>query len=386
MPIEIGHEGDHGFEQPLGLLSDCHRRIERFLHAMLVVSSEERGRPVGPAGRHALLQATAYFRTAAPQHTADEEESLFPKLRECSVGDDSGLAVTIDALERDHRRTESEHARVDALVGRWLALERDGLPEKEGRELVARLESLERIYSDHIRIEDEKLFPAARRMLAPHDLEELGRAMAERRGLPFRGPLARFLSDDHERLHALLAASLAGGDCVRAEPFARFRAGILRHISMEEKLLIPRATAARKGRRPDVVDLLHIDHSAIAALLVPPPTLDLIADLRSILDRHDRCEEEPGGLYDTCDRALGAQASLHLVAELVQHPPVRLKPYNSGGRVARHLRQSVDRSWDAWRKWDSRHSCGPAAEGKEGRPCDSRLGEAHYTGGREKDH
>jgi len=356
LPIQIGHEGDHGFEQPLGLLSDCHRRIERFLGAMLVVSREERGRPLGPAGRNALLQATTYFRTAAPQHTADEEKSLFPMLRKCSVGEDSGLAVTIDALECDHRRIESAHARVDALVGRWLALEPDGLPGEEAHDLVARLESLERIYSDHLRIEDEKVFPAARRILAPHDLEELGRAMAERRGLPFPGPLGRFFSADHERLHALLAASLAGGDVVRAEPFARFRAGILRHISMEEKHLIPRATAARNGRRPDIADLLHIDHSAIAALLVPPPTPGLIAEVRSILDRHDRLEEEPGGMYDTCDRALGAEASLHLVAELAQHPPIRVKPYNSGGRVARHLRHSVDRSWDAWRRWESRQS------------------------------
>lgn len=30
MPITIGHATSHGFDQPLGLLTDCHRRVELF--------------------------------------------------------------------------------------------------------------------------------------------------------------------------------------------------------------------------------------------------------------------------------------------------------------------------------------------------------------------
>lgn len=380
MPIQIGDKGAHGFEQPLGMLSDCHRRIERFLRAMLVVSREEKGRPLSAAGRGALQQASTYFRTAAPHHTKDEEEGLFPLLRACSGDESSALVATIHALESEHRSAEAAHARIDALVCAWLELERDGLPEEDASELVASLESLERDYADHIRLEDEELFPAARRMLADHHLEELGRAMAERRGLSYRGPLARFLGADHERLHERLAASLAGTDGVRLEPFASFRAGILRHIAMEEKHLIPRATAALGGRRPAVADLLHIDHSAIAALLVPPPTREIVAELRSILDRHDRCEEEPGGLYDICERALGAQASLHLLAQLAQHPPVSLKAYNSGARVAMHLERSVARSWEAWSSWNRKHSHGTVAQETAGRQHDSGSDESPYTG------
>lgn len=177
------------------------------------------------------------------------------------------------------------------------------------------------------------------------------RAMLEGDSNDRGGPLARFLGADHERLHTLLGASLAGPDGVRQEPFEQFRAGILRHISMEEKLLIPRATAALRGQRPTIADLLHVDHGAIAALLVPPPTRAIAAELSSILARHDRCEEEPGGLYAICDRALGAEASANLVAELSKHPQVLVRPFNTSARVALHLKASVDRSWDAWTRW-----------------------------------
>lgn len=347
MPIQIGQRADHGFEQPLGLLSDCHRRIERFLGAMLSVARDERGGPLSAAGRDALERAATYFRTAAPKHTADEEESLFPLLRATTAG---GLEASLDGLEAEHREAEATHGRVDVLVSRWLA--EGGLPQADNRELLAALESLERTYADHIRLEDEQVFPAAARVLAPHQLEEVGRQMAERRGVHYRGPLARFLGADHERLHAFLDAALSGAEGLQLEPFGRFRDGILRHMAMEEKLLIPRASEALRGRRPPVAKLLRVDHGAIAALLVPPPTREIAEALREILARHDRCEEDAGGLYDVCDRALGPRAALELVAELREHPAVKVKPYNDSPRVPRPMWDAVERSWEAWKTWD----------------------------------
>ena len=351
MPIEIGQRPDHGFDEPLGLLNDCHRRIERFLGAMLSVSRNESGRPLGAEGRGALEKASTYFRMAAPKHTADEEENLFPLLRAAALTGADGIAGLLDDLEAEHRDAETAQARVDELVARWLALEDAGLPDAQARELVERLESLQRDYTDHIRREDEQVFPAAAQLLAPHQLEDLGRRMAERRDVPYRGPIARFLGADHESLHGWLEASLRGGAHVDLDPFHRFRAGILRHIALEEKLLIPRATEAAGGDRPTVAEFLRVDHSAIAALLVPTPTPKIVAELRSILAHHDLREEEAGGLYDVCDRALGAQAALRLVDEMTEHPPVKLKAYNDGPRVARHMWQSVDRAREAWTEW-----------------------------------
>lgn len=351
MPVQIGHQ-EHGVEEPLGLLGDCHRRIERFLDALLAVCRGERATPLSLEGRKALERSLDYFRTAAPLHTADEEESLFPLLR-ASGGD---LAEVLGSLEADHRRVEAAQARVDRLATRWLHLERKRLPATEAAELVEHLESLQRIYAQHIRIEDHEIFPAAARILAPEELETIGRQMAERRGISFRGPLERFLEADHTRLDRLLGAAGADPERIRLEPFDEFRAGILRHISIEEKLLLPALIEASHGRRPAVAELLRADHSAIAALLVPPPTPTVLAELRSILERHNSCEEGPGGLYARCDVALGPAAALDLLERIEAHPEVRLKAYRDDPRVQAGLRRSLERSAEAWRRWRDRGS------------------------------
>lgn len=43
MLIKIGHRPDHGFDEPLGLLSDCHRRIEHFLRVLTAIEEQTRG-------------------------------------------------------------------------------------------------------------------------------------------------------------------------------------------------------------------------------------------------------------------------------------------------------------------------------------------------------
>ena len=51
MPIQIGQRPDHGFTEPLGLLSDCHRRIEHFLDVLLAIDQEAHGGPLGTGPR-----------------------------------------------------------------------------------------------------------------------------------------------------------------------------------------------------------------------------------------------------------------------------------------------------------------------------------------------
>ena len=84
MLVKIGGPVDHGFDRPLGLLSDCHRRIERFLSVLVTIADAHRGAELPGPDRDALAGALHYFRTAAPRHSADEEESLFPRLRASS--------------------------------------------------------------------------------------------------------------------------------------------------------------------------------------------------------------------------------------------------------------------------------------------------------------
>lgn len=184
MPIQIGRSAEHGFDEPLGLLSDCHRRIERFLGAMLIIVKRSGGAPLSDADRDVLEQCRHYFATAGPRHTADEEESLFPRLRASGSERARDALATLEALEHDHRDAEERHARVDEAVQRWA---RDGsLPGDVTQQLTTDLEALQALYTRHIRVEDQELFPAAADVLTKDDLQSVGREMAERRRVPFQ--------------------------------------------------------------------------------------------------------------------------------------------------------------------------------------------------------
>ncbi len=186
LTIPIGGKTDHGFDEPLGLLSDCHRRIERFLGAMLSVSRNLRGAHLDETSRDMLRQGLRYFATSAPRHTEDEEASLFPRLRASTERRAAEALGTLEALEADHREAEQRHAAVDALVRRWI--ETDRLSDEDATTLVEHLEFLSAAYARHIGIEDHDLFPAAASILSAADLEAIGREMAERRGVAFRPP------------------------------------------------------------------------------------------------------------------------------------------------------------------------------------------------------
>jgi len=179
MPLQIGQRPDHGFTEPLGLLSDCHRRIEHFLQVLLAIDRAAAGGPLAAGPRAELEAALAYFSTAAPKHTADEEQSLFPRLR--AVSDPASIQALnlLGRLERDHQKADRHHAAVDELGRRWLATGR--LDPVAAAALRAHLAALDAIYAEHIGIEDRDLFPAAARLLSATQLHAIGIEMAARR-------------------------------------------------------------------------------------------------------------------------------------------------------------------------------------------------------------
>ena len=184
MVIRIGERPDHGFDEPLGLLSDCHRRIEHFLQVLIDITKDAVGAVLTPGRRTDLEASLKYFATAAPRHTADEEQSLFPRLRASADPAAVTALATLARLEGDHTEAERRHDAVDGLVRRWLA--EDTLDGRATTELAAHLTALQALYREHIAIEDHDLFPAATRLLSGDQMTELGAEMAARRGL--RGP------------------------------------------------------------------------------------------------------------------------------------------------------------------------------------------------------
>lgn len=178
MPIVIGQKPDHDFTQPVGLLGDCHRRVERFLGVLVNIGSTS-GAPLDAASRAALDNALRYFREAAPRHTADEEVSVFPRLRALAAAEVRDALADLDRLEADHRRVAPLHAEIDDLGRRWL--EQGVLAPEPAARFRQITEVLTAAYREHIRLEDTLIFPLAERHLAPADLQSIGTEMAARR-------------------------------------------------------------------------------------------------------------------------------------------------------------------------------------------------------------
>jgi iron-sulfur cluster repair protein YtfE (RIC family) len=157
MPVQIGAQA-HSFSDPTGLLSDCHRRIEMFLGSLQHIA-EVIDRPLTDDECAALESALRYFRESAPKHTADEEESLFPRLRELQDPEIEKALATLHALEADHRKASTLHAEIDTLGSR--CLDQQCLPAKETDRFRLAVSDLASIYGEHIRVEDEVVFPTA---------------------------------------------------------------------------------------------------------------------------------------------------------------------------------------------------------------------------------
>jgi len=152
------------------------------------------------------------------------------------------------------------------------------------------------------------------------------------------GRVSRYLAADHERLDALLQR--ADGDHAA---YLEFRAGLLRHIAMEEKILLPAAQRARRDDPLPAAGRLRLDHGALAALLVPSPTPKILAAIRAILAPHNVLEEAPGGVYETCETLAGAEAD-RLAAQLQATAPVRTHANVDGPRIMEAARRALARA------------------------------------------
>lgn len=181
MPITIGAKPESDFTDPVGMLGDCHRRIERFLNVLAAVAFKEKGGPLTEQQRTALQTSLRYFHESAPKHTADEEESLFPRLRRVDHTGLQAILTRIDSLEQDHECAERAHQEVDRLVQTWLSS--GHLPTEQASRLSTVLDQLVRLYRRHIAIEDTEVFPFAVSVLRPSDRESVGAEMAARRGM-----------------------------------------------------------------------------------------------------------------------------------------------------------------------------------------------------------
>jgi hypothetical protein len=164
-----------------------------------------------------------------------------------------------------------------------------------------------------------------------------------------------YLEDDHRRLDGLLRVALADSSHFDVVAFERFRASLLRHIGIEERLLLPLARRQRGGEPLPVAPVLRVEHGALASLLVPTPDRALALEIASLLHRHNAREEGPDGAYAQCAELAGREAE-SLLAKMRDTPEPPLAQHFDGQGVYRSAagalqaagrafaRQAVDRS------------------------------------------
>jgi hemerythrin-like domain-containing protein len=175
MALQIGSKPDSGFDDPIGMLKDCHRRIESFLHILCVVADRAQGRSLTGEESAAVKAALQYFRTGGQRHTADEEQSLFPRLRKS----DAQAFEEIDRLENDHREANGLHKSIEQAYSVWI--EAGGLAPDETLRLLAATSRLKQLYSDHIQVEETTVFARAAQVLDSNAIGAIGTEFRFRR-------------------------------------------------------------------------------------------------------------------------------------------------------------------------------------------------------------
>lgn len=179
MPVQIGASA-HSFTDPTSLLSDCHRRVEMFLGMLDAVASRIDQPPTDEITR-ALESALRYFANAAPKHTADEEESLFPRLRQLDDRDLRSALAKIDKLEDEHRWAAPLHFEIEGIGTRYLSTGK--LSDMEVATFRSSVAGLIAMYRKHIAVEDDLIFPLAARLLSAKAKAEIAGEMAGRRNV-----------------------------------------------------------------------------------------------------------------------------------------------------------------------------------------------------------
>lgn len=181
MPITIGGRRESDFTDPIGMLGDCQRRIEMFLNSRVRVAEQAQGEALKTEQRGALESALRYFREAAPKHTADEEQSLFPRPRQVESAAVQALLARMEFLETDHEIAVRMHGEVDHVGRLWLG--QGTLPLEQASRLLDLLVPLRDLDQRHIGVEEHELFPMSAANLCASDRQAIGREMASRRGV-----------------------------------------------------------------------------------------------------------------------------------------------------------------------------------------------------------
>ena len=151
----------------LNIIRDEHRSIAAVLHGMqhLVRQMRERGAKIDPKVFRAMLYYLDTFSERV--HHPKEDQYLFDPLRRRGVGPDALIAE----LEQNHAEGGNAIRRVEQCLIRY---EEGG--DKEFAEFAREIDRFVEGYWEHMRKEEEHVFPLAEKLFTPADWDALDRA------------------------------------------------------------------------------------------------------------------------------------------------------------------------------------------------------------------
>ena len=155
--------------------------------------------------------------------------------------------------------------------------------------------------------------------------------------------IREYLEHDHLRLDHLLTCATRDPSGIDQEAFGEFRCGLLKHIGMEEKILLPAVRALRHGETLSIAAQLRLQHGAIAALLVPSPRSAVVNALKAVLAKHNALEEGADGVYAQCDRIVGPEV-VALLGRLQAAAEVPAAAHVDGDKVEASARRALTRA------------------------------------------
>lgn len=167
-----------GFDEPFDMLQACHERVQRSLDLLARLRHYLHDKGCDDSARQAARDVLRYFDLAAPLHHQDEELHVFPPLLAAPA--QPQVVALVRQLQRDHVRM-AEHW---AAARGALALLAEGQTDAFTASQEAAFDAFEASYADHLRHEDEVVYPAVRALLDGEEEKAMGREMAERRGVP----------------------------------------------------------------------------------------------------------------------------------------------------------------------------------------------------------
>jgi len=157
------------------MLEACHERVERTLNLLLRLQQHVLTHGCDAQAQQAAQDILRYFDMAAPLHHQDEELHVFPPLL---AGNNSVASDAVHRLMVQHRQMEGAWGAM-RLVLLDISEPAQDLPPRSLSEAAVR--AFVDLYRDHMRLEEEVAYPAARTVMGVEQLQSAGVEMQSRR-------------------------------------------------------------------------------------------------------------------------------------------------------------------------------------------------------------